>query len=66
MNCIVCGKTAVKFTREGLPCCSRHSNSSVKKPMCPECGIEMTLREGKFGKFWGCKAFPMCDGMRKI
>jgi len=34
--------------------------------MCPECGIEMTLREGKFGKFWGCKAFPMCDGMRKI
>ncbi len=29
---------------------------------CPECGAPMELREGKYGKFYGCTRFPDCKG----
>ncbi len=31
-----------------------------EKKVCPECGEEMVLREGKYGKFWGCSNYPEC------
>lgn len=31
---------------------------------CPKCGGETVLREGPYGKFWGCKGFPECKGNR--
>lgn len=32
-----------------------------KKKKCPECGEDMVLRDGKYGKFWGCTGYPECD-----
>jgi len=32
-----------------------------KKKTCPECGSEMVLRNGKYGKFYGCTSYPDCD-----
>ncbi|MGQ9477220.1 MAG: type I DNA topoisomerase [Candidatus Bipolaricaulia bacterium] len=29
---------------------------------CPICGGPMQLREGKFGRFYGCKDYPKCKG----
>lgn len=31
---------------------------------CPECQGDMIARNGKYGKFWGCKSFPECKGTR--
>lgn len=31
---------------------------------CPICGKDTVLREGKFGKFYGCSTFPKCKGSR--
>lgn len=31
---------------------------------CPECDGPMIARNGKFGKFWGCKNYPVCKGTR--
>src|SRR5437899_12991883 len=31
---------------------------------CPDCDGPMVSRTGKFGVFWGCKAFPACKGTR--
>ncbi|NLA05594.1 MAG: restriction endonuclease [Firmicutes bacterium] len=28
--------------------------------ICPRCGNRMVLRDGKYGKFWGCENFPRC------
>ncbi len=28
--------------------------------LCSKCGKEMVPREGKYGKFWGCKGYPGC------
>lgn len=35
-------------------------NNKYKAPICPDCKIPMALRNGKFGKFYGCKNFPSC------
>ena len=35
-------------------------------PTCPDCGHAMTMRESKYGKFWGCRQFPNCRGTRKL
>ncbi len=29
---------------------------------CPECGAPMTLRQSRYGPFWGCTRYPECKG----
>ena len=32
---------------------------------CPKCGSSMVLRNGRYGKFYGCSKFPYCRGTRQ-
>ncbi len=34
--------------------------------LCPKCNSKMILRNGKYGRFYGCKNYPDCDGVVKI
>lgn len=34
-------------------------------PPCPECGAKTRLRQGRFGEFYGCTAYPKCKGIVK-
>ena len=36
------------------------------KTRCPYCGNELVLRNGKYGYFWGCSAYPKCKFTRQI
>lgn len=36
------------------------------KGKCPKCGSDTLLKEGQFGKFYGCINFPECKGSRNI
>lgn len=31
---------------------------------CPECNGPMKSRQGQYGTFWGCSAYPNCRGTR--
>jgi DNA topoisomerase-1 len=33
---------------------------------CPKCGMQLTVRLGKRGKFVGCSGFPACDYTRNL
>jgi DNA topoisomerase-1 len=33
---------------------------------CPECGADMIVRVGRFGKFLSCSRFPECKGMKDL
>ncbi|MFW6064598.1 MAG: reverse transcriptase-like protein [Candidatus Natronoplasma sp.] len=35
------------------------------KKTCSECGEKMVVREGGYGKFWGCTGYPDCDHTEK-
>ncbi|MFH0714183.1 MAG: topoisomerase DNA-binding C4 zinc finger domain-containing protein [Candidatus Diapherotrites archaeon] len=66
MNCAKCGSPASKYNEAGIPVCGTHAKEKFETPSCPECGMAMSLREGKWGKFWGCSAYPMCVGTQKL
>ena len=34
--------------------------------VCDKCGAPMVVREGRYGKFLGCSAFPNCNNITKI
>jgi len=36
------------------------------KVSCPRCDMPMVLRDGKYGKFYGCSSFPRCRGTRQL
>ncbi len=33
---------------------------TAAKPICPKCGIELVIRSGPRGKFYGCPNYPKC------
>ena len=66
MKCAKCGKPATKYNSDQIPVCSKHTKEKIKAPNCPNCKLTMVIRQGKYGAFWGCQAFPMCDGIEKI
>lgn len=37
-----------------------NSLGNQQPEICPACGKVLTLRHGKYGKFWGCSGFPIC------
>ena len=38
----------------------------AKDEKCPECGGEMVVRIGRYGKFLSCAKFPDCKGMKDL
>lgn len=37
----------------------------VAKGICPRCGGELVLRNGKYGQFYGCSNYPKCNYITK-
>lgn len=37
----------------------------TKSGVCPKCGGELIMREGKYGSFIGCSNFPKCRYTQK-
>jgi len=44
----------------------KESTEPYTGPHCPKCKGEMVLRDGKYGKFYGCVNYPDCNGMTKL
>lgn len=53
-----------KFTNKNVVEKQQHINDIKTK--CPFCGSELVLRNGKYGEFWGCGAYPKCRFTRQI
>ena len=35
-------------------------NSKIENNICPKCGGKIVIRDGKYGKFYGCSNYPKC------
>ena len=56
--CKKCGSPSVDT--ENMSIC-QNPNCQNSFPICDKCGRPMRLREGKFGKFWGCSGYGIKD-----
>lgn len=61
-------KEPAPFTQERLDIVTASPSAA---PACPKCGAEMKTRVARQGvnagkEFWGCSAFPKCNGTRLI
>ncbi len=59
--CVFCGRPATKTNNAGQPVCKKHRQREPKEVKCPECGMRMRIKEGRYGYFWGCEGYPQCD-----
>lgn len=60
-KCVFCAENATKTNSAGQPVCKEHKDNDPKEVACPECGMPMKIREGRYGYFWGCEGYPQCD-----
>lgn len=37
-----------------------HRENAIREGRCPRCGGQLTLRQGQFGRFYGCSNYPRC------
>lgn len=59
--CVHCGKRATRMNDAGQPVCKEHKDEPVKEIGCPDCGFSMSVKEGRYGYFWGCDGYPGCE-----
>ena len=52
------------LTEKSAPEKQRHIDDIETK--CPFCGGDLVLRRGKYGQFWGCRAYPKCRFTRPV
>ncbi len=39
---------------------------NIDAHICPRCGNQLVLRNGKHGEFWGCSQYPNCKFIKKL
>ena len=42
------------------------SEEALKVPKCPKCGSVLKIRNGMYGEFWGCTAYPDCRFTKNV
>ena len=43
-----------------------HPPRGRSAPFCPRCHVDMVVRSGSRGRFWGCPRYPTCRGTRPL
>jgi formylglycine-generating enzyme required for sulfatase activity len=51
---------------EGVSATSPAAETADATAECPDCGGPMKVRDGKYGRFLGCAAYPHCKGTREL
>lgn len=44
----------------------RKQQNNIAHNICPRCGGQLLLRNGQYGKFYGCSNYPRCKFKKKI
>ena len=44
----------------------RKQQQNLELGICPRCGGNLVLRNGKYGEFWGCSNYPKCKFTKRI
>ena len=53
-------KTKRKEHVQNVKATIMHNQRAVANNRCPRCGGKLVLRDGRYGKFYGCQNYPNC------
>ena len=56
--CEKCGAPSIDYRKESI---CNNPNCNHEQKLCPVCGRPMMLREGQYGRFWGCTGYGVKD-----
>lgn len=42
------------------------SGKKTEETICPQCGMPLRKRSGRYGAFWGCTGYPVCRYTRNV
>lgn len=59
-NHISANKEVLKRHKHNTQSQQYRSWNLINQGTCPRCGGQLTMRQGKFGSFYGCSNFPKC------
>ena len=59
-NHVVANKEDLKRHKHNAKSQQYKSRNSISQGVCPRCGGQLLLRQGKFGSFYGCSNYPRC------
>lgn len=51
--------------KEHISSIHARQENAEKNHICPKCGKPLVLKNGKYGKFYGCSGYPKCKFMKK-
>lgn len=57
---IVDDKEAKKKHKNIVQTNIKRKNQAIANGICPQCGGRLVLRDGRYGKFYGCSNYPKC------
>ncbi len=63
---IVNDEAVIKEHRKYLQKNIAERKKNIRSLICPNCGVNLVVREGKFGAFYGCSNFPKCKFSKKL
>jgi len=55
-----------RFDKEKEEIKSIGSRYVSKEYRCPRCGGMLVMRNGMYGRFWGCNCYPKCKYTRNV
>ncbi|GFZ31984.1 hypothetical protein CSC2_25100 [Clostridium zeae] len=45
---------------------SKNNNEIFNDKVCPKCGADLVLRNGRYGHFYGCEGYPGCSFTMRV
>ncbi|MCM8787961.1 MAG: AAA domain-containing protein [Candidatus Omnitrophica bacterium] len=66
--CLACGHKLDREikNKEEIKQKAKKKMISEGTPICPKHDLEMVKRKGRWGEFWGCPKYPVCNFTKKI
>ena len=56
----IANKEEIRQHKQNVKDRQDRAKNLIRQGVCPQCGGQLVLRNGRYGSFYGCSNFPKC------
>lgn len=56
----IANKEEIRQHKQNVKDRQYRAKNLIRQGVCPQCGGQLVLRNGRYGSFYGCSNFPKC------